>query len=164
MEARVTSQSQSFRLVERLEQANIHHGQEIRADLPSVRVLALAGAAEGQVLFCNMGAIRVRDILNRGDDGPLSTAVTVAGLDVATSGTYDILNALVSSNGDLRLVVDAGTRVVPAANTLRPRLEDPDSDLWAPAYGVSLWSVRPARAGHTREGLRDTGRGAWRLV
>ncbi len=37
MEAHVTSQSQSFRLVEKMEQASIHHGQEIRADLPKVR-------------------------------------------------------------------------------------------------------------------------------
>jgi hypothetical protein len=76
MEARVTSQSQSFRLVEKMEQASIHHGQEIRADLPNVRVLALAGSEAGQLLFCNMGPIRVEEILNRGDDRPLPTDVT----------------------------------------------------------------------------------------
>ncbi len=116
MEARVTSQSQSFRLVERMEQASIHHGQEIRADLPNVRVLALAGGGEGQVLFCNLGPIRVREILNRGDDRPLPTDVRLEGLEVCASGTYDVLNAFVSSNGDLRLVVDGETRVVPVAN------------------------------------------------
>ncbi len=72
MEAHVTSQSQSFRLVEKMEQASIHHGQEIRADLPNVRVLAHAGGEEGQVL----------------------------------------------SNGDLRLVVDDQTRVVPVASVV----------------------------------------------
>ena len=118
MEARVTSQSQSFRLVERMEQASIRHGQEIRADLPNVRVLALAGGGEGQVLFCNLGPIRVREILNRGDDRPLPTDVRLEGLQVFASGTYDVLNALVSSNGDLRLVVDSETRVVPAANVV----------------------------------------------
>jgi len=118
MEARVTSQSQSFRLVEKMEQASIHHGQEIRADLPNVRVLALAGGGEGQVLFCNMGPIRVKEILNRGDDRPLPTDVRVEGLEVVASGIYDIFNALVSSNGDLRLVVDGETRVVPAANVV----------------------------------------------
>ena len=116
MEARVTSQSQSFRLVEKMEQASIHHGQEIRADLPNVRVLALAGGGEGQVLFCNLGPIRVREILNRGDDRPLPTDVRLEGLEVCASGTYDLLNALVSSNGDLRLVVDSETKVVPVAN------------------------------------------------
>jgi len=115
MNARITSESQSFRLVERMEEAKISHGQELRADLSNVRVLALAGVAEVQALFCNMGPIRVRAILNRGDDRPLPAAVTLEGLEVPTSGTYDILNAPVSSNGDLRLVVDGATRVVRAA-------------------------------------------------
>ena len=113
MEARVTSQSQSFRLVERMEEANLQHGQEIRADLPSVRVLALAGGGEGQVLFCNMGPVRVREILSRGDDHPLPTNVTVEGLHVSNSGTYDVLNALVSSNGDIRLLVDGKAWLYP---------------------------------------------------
>jgi hypothetical protein len=114
MEARVTSQSQSFRLVERMEEARISHGQEIRADLPNVRVTALAGGREGQVLFCHVGPIRVRGILNRGDDRPLPGNLAVEGLEVPTSGSYDILNALVCSNGDLRLVADDKTWVVPA--------------------------------------------------
>jgi len=114
MEARVTLQSQSFRLRERMEEAKISHGQEMRADLPHIRVLALAGSGEGQALFCTIGPIRVREILNRGDDRPLPTDVRLEGLEVSSSGTYDILNALVSSNGNLRLVVDDKTRVVPA--------------------------------------------------
>ena len=118
MEARVTAQSQSFRLRERMVEANISHGQEIRADLPNIRVLALAGSGEGQALFCTMGPIRVREILNRGDDRPLPTDVTLEGLQVFSSGTYDVLNALVSSNGNLRLVVDSQTRVVPAASVV----------------------------------------------
>ena len=60
MKARVTSESQSFRLVERMAEARISHGQELRADLPNVRVLALAGVAEVPALFCNMGPIRVQ--------------------------------------------------------------------------------------------------------
>jgi hypothetical protein len=114
MEARVTSQSQSFRLVEKMEQASIHHGQEIRADLPNVRVLALAGSEAGQLLFCNMGPIRVEEILNRGDDRPLPTDVTIEGLQVSGSGTYDLLNIVVSCNGSVRLVVDDKTSVLPA--------------------------------------------------
>ena len=114
MEARITAQSQPFKLIERMEEAKIYHGQEIRADLPNVRVTALAGGKEGQVFFCTLGPIRVREILNRGDDRPLPSNVAVAGLEVPTSGSYDILNALICSNGDLRLVVDDKTRVVPA--------------------------------------------------
>ena len=115
MEARVTSQSQPFRLMERMEEAKVFHGQEVRADLPNVRITALAGSGEGEALFCNLGPIRVREIVNPGDEGPLPTNVTIEGLEVSISGTYDILNALVSANGDLRLVVDDKARVVPAA-------------------------------------------------
>src|SRR2546422_2049853 len=34
----ITAQSQSFKLRERLEEAKVSHGQEVRADLPNVRV------------------------------------------------------------------------------------------------------------------------------
>jgi len=114
MEARVTSQSQLFRLRQRMEEAKVFHGQEVRADLPNVRVTALAGSGEGQALFCNIGPIRVREVLQRGDDQPLSTDVTLQGLEVPMSGTYDILNARVSSNGGIELVVDDKTWLVPA--------------------------------------------------
>ncbi len=119
MEARVTSQSQPFRLMERMEEAKVLHGQELRADLPNVRVTALAGSGEGQALFCNVGPIRVREVLERGDDRPLPTNVTLQGLEVPISGTYDIFNARVSSNGDIRLVVDDKTWVVPAVKAVR---------------------------------------------
>ena len=118
METRVTSQSQSFRLMERMVEANISHGQEIRADLPNIRILALAGGRDAQVLFCTLRPIRVREILNRGDDRALPTDVTLENLRVATSGAYDILNALVSSNGDIRPVVDDQTRVVRAGRVV----------------------------------------------
>lgn len=136
MEARVTSQSQSFRLTERMEEAKILHGQEVRADLPNVRVTALAGSSEGQALFCNMGLIRVRETLSRGDDGPLSGNVTLKGLEVPISGAYDLLNALVSSNGDTSLVVDDKTSVVPADGTVSVSREvsftEPTGSRWAP--------------------------------
>ena len=48
-----------------------------------------------------------------GDGGPLPTAAIVEGLEVASVGTYDLLNVLVQSNGNLRLIVDDATRVVP---------------------------------------------------
>ncbi len=118
MEARVTSQSQPFRLMERMEEARVLHGQEFRADLPNVRVTALAGSEEGQVLFCDMGPIRVREVLHLGDDRPLPTHVTVQGLEAPVSGMYDIFNALVSSNGDMRLVVDHKTRVAPVVRAV----------------------------------------------
>lgn len=127
MEAHVTSQSQSFRLRQRAEEAHIRHGQEVRADVPNVRVTASAttpfgwrrrGAAtasrHGEVFFCNVGQIRIREVLASGDDQPLPTDVIVEGLEIAEPGSYDLLNVLVRSNGDIQLVLDEQTRIEPA--------------------------------------------------
>jgi hypothetical protein len=121
MEARVTSYSQVDRLREGMEKAEVRHGQEIRADLPGVRVVAMArnwftgrDKGKGEVFFCTMGPIRVLKVETPGDGRPLPTRVSIEGLEVPGSGTYDLLNTLVRSNGDLRLVVDDATRVVPS--------------------------------------------------
>lgn len=122
MEARVTGYSQTDRLRERMEQAEVRHGQEIRGDLPGVRVIGRArnwftprDKRNGEILFCNMGPIRVRKVTIQGDGRPLPAKVAVEGLVVPSSGTYDLLDVLVLSNGDLRLIVDDATKVVPVA-------------------------------------------------
>src|SRR5437879_8104095 len=101
MEARITAQSQSFKLRERLEEAKVSHGQEVRADLPNVRVGVLAATGEAQLMFCNMGSIRVRELLQPGDHGPLATDVTLQGLAVPVPGTYDLPHARESGNGSI---------------------------------------------------------------
>jgi hypothetical protein len=119
MEARVTARSQTYRLVERMEQAQVRHGEEIRADLPGIRVMAMGGGtwfsprrrADGEVYFCTMGPIRVRRVAIPGDGRPLPGNVVLDNLEVSRGGTYDLLNVLVRSNGDLRLIVDDATRV-----------------------------------------------------
>ena len=120
MEARVTAHSQASRLRERMAQAEVQHGQEIRADLPGIGVIAMARdwftarhQGKGEVFFCTMGPIRLLKVTIPGDGGPLPADVIVEGLEVANGGTYDLLNVLVRSNGDLRLIVDDATRVVP---------------------------------------------------
>ena len=120
MEARVTAISQAHRLRERMAQAEVRHGQEIRADLPGIRVTAMARNwftglpnGKGEVFFCTMGPIRVRETTTPGDGGPLPENVIVQGLEVPSDGTYDLVDALVQSNGDLRVIVDGATRVVP---------------------------------------------------
>src|SRR6266581_5486241 len=113
MEARITAQSQSFKLRERLEEAKVSHGQEIRADLPNVRVAVLAATGEAQLMFCNMGSIRVRELVQQGDHGPLATEVTLQGLAVPFPGSYDLVNARISVNGSIHVAVDLATEVVP---------------------------------------------------
>jgi len=121
MEARVSAYSQTHRLRERMAQAEVRHGQEIRADLPGIRVIAMGRNwftgrpnHNGEVFFCTMGPIRVREVKAAGDGAPLPSNVIVQGLEVTGDGTYDLIDALVQSNGDLRVIVDGATRVVPA--------------------------------------------------
>jgi hypothetical protein len=101
-------------------QAEVRHGQEIRADLPGIRVTAtgrnwFSGRpnGKGEVFFCTMGPIRVRETTTPGDGGPLPQNVVVQGLDVPIDGTYDLIDVLVQSNGDLRLILDGMSQVVP---------------------------------------------------
>ena len=122
MEARVTSYSQGYKLRERMAQAEVKHGQEIRADLPGIKVTAMGrnwftgrSNGKGEVFFCNMGPIRVREVTTPGDAAPLPNNVVVQGLEVPGDGTYDLVDVLVQSNGDLRLIVDGATQVVPVA-------------------------------------------------
>ena len=119
MEPRVMAHSQTYRLRERMAEATIKHGQEVRADLPGIRVMAhmadWRNAPEprvGIVFFCTMGSIRVREVLEPGDGRPLPHGVILEGLAVPEPGTYDVLNALVHSNGSLRVRVDSATQVV----------------------------------------------------
>jgi hypothetical protein len=131
MEARVTASSQTDRLREGMERAAVRHGQELRADLPGIRVVASSGKecsagdkGKGEVLFCTIGPIRVREATSPGDGRPLPSTVTLEGLVVPTSGAYDLLNTLVRSNGDLQLIVDDATRVVPSARERQVVTED----------------------------------------
>jgi hypothetical protein len=103
-------------------EAAIGHGQEVRADLPGIRITADADGwrtapeqQRGIVFFCTMGAIKIREVIEQGDDAPLPTEAVVEGLVVPYSGTYDIFNALIHSNGKLQLKVDSATRIVPRA-------------------------------------------------
>jgi len=137
MEARITAQSQSFKLRERLEEAKVSHGQEVRADLPNVRVAMFAATGEAQLMFCNMGSIRVRELVQQGDYGPLATEVTLQGLAVPIPGSYDLVNARVSVNGRIHLVVDRETQVVPNGLRGLERIAQVYLDNWPGSVGVA---------------------------
>jgi hypothetical protein len=115
-----------------MEQAEVRHGQEIRADLPGVRVGAMTRNwftgrpnGKGEVFFCNMGSITVREKTTPGDGRPLPDNVIVQGLEVPCEGTYDLIDVLVQSNGDLRVIMDAASRAVPATKLAAARSGDP---------------------------------------
>jgi hypothetical protein len=120
MEPRVFAHSQTYRLRERMNEADIRHGQEVRADLPGIRVTAAFDGwrtspdpTTGVIFFCTMGPITIREVLQQGDGQTLPTEVVLEGLAVPGPGTYDIVNALVHSNGALRVRADSATRIVP---------------------------------------------------
>ena len=134
MEPRVMAHSQAFRLRERMTEAAIGHGQEVRADLTGIRVSphfanrqSVAEPSSGIVFFCTMGSIRVREVLEQGDGKPLPTEVVLEGLVVPEPGTYDVLDAVIHSNGALRVRVDERTRVVQRARVVAPNWYVPDS-------------------------------------
>jgi hypothetical protein len=133
MEARVTAHSQAYRLRERMEQAKVQHGQEIRADVPGIRVLAMTREwftarhrGKGEVFFCTMGPIRVREVTVPGDGSPLPSDVVIDGLEVASGGSYDLLNVLVQSNGGP--AADRGRRDAGGTRDQRTR-DESGSDL-----------------------------------
>ena len=118
MEVRVSAYSQSHRLRERLAEAEVSHGEELRADVRAVRVqhsprewLARRHEGKGEVFFCAMRPVQVRRVSIPGDGGPLPQQTLLEGLQVPCEGTYDLLNVLIRSNGDLRLIVDEASRV-----------------------------------------------------
>jgi hypothetical protein len=135
MEAHVTAQSQTYRLEQRAREAHLRHGQEVRADVPNVRVASAhdsepavfsrfqwlrrddptPAVPRGTLFFCDIGPLHVREVVVEGDDAPLPSSVVVEGLTVPAVGRYDLVNVLVRTNGDLRLIVDGETRLEPAA-------------------------------------------------
>lgn len=131
MEVRITAHSQSHRLRERLAEADVRHGQELRADVRGVRVrlgnptwLARPTKATGDVYFCTVDAIRVRRVAIDGDGGELPDHTSLEGLQVPAEGTYDLLNVLVRSNGDLRLIVDEASEVEAVTGNRRESYAD----------------------------------------
>jgi hypothetical protein len=132
MEARVTSYSQAERLRERMAQADVRHGQEIRADLPGIRVEAMGRnwfigkpSRHGVVFFCTMGPITIRETTTPGDGGPLPSNVILEGLEIPAEGIYNLKDVLVQSNGDLRVIIDGDSRVEPVVRRAETRQVSP---------------------------------------
>jgi hypothetical protein len=120
MNVLVTPQSQTERLRDRAREADIAHGDVVRADVDNVRVEVGAAASlafwrplrqDAEIFFCNIGPIRIRERLRAGDREPLPMGVDVEGIEVESSGRYDLVNALIRSNGRIEVVVDRETTV-----------------------------------------------------
>lgn len=82
----------------------------------------------------------MREVTSPADGRPLPTRVTLEGLVVPSSGAYDLLSTLVRSSGDLQLIVDDATRVVPVVRERQIVTEEEwfccDLGIGAPPSGV----------------------------
>ena len=112
MEAHVTAASQQYRLREAIEKSDIRHEETVRADIPRVRVAAGIGVAPGAtIFFCDVEPIRVRRRLSNGDDAPIPETVVMEGITFPGAGEYDLKDAIVHCNGDIRITADSKTKV-----------------------------------------------------
>ena len=127
MQVHLTAHSQSHRLRERMEEAGVRHGQEVRADVRGVRVELTTpewftrwDKIKADVFFCAVSAVEVRRVAIEGDGRPLPDRTTLDGLQVPHEGRYDLLNVLIRSNGDLRLIMDDASMVKAAPSIREP--------------------------------------------
>ena len=84
-----------------------------------------------------MGSIRVRELVQPGDQRPLATEVTLQGLAVPFPGTYDLVNARVAVNGSIHVMVDRDTRVVPSVHRGLEGIAQVYLDNWPRSVGVA---------------------------
>jgi len=123
----VTSASQVDKLRSKMQEKGVTHAAEVRADIRGVRVgqgespervsilQKLIGhpTKKAPVFFCNIRGFENLKVLQNGDGNPLPDRATIRGLKVEGSGLFNLLNARVFSNGQINVVVDRATRVVP---------------------------------------------------
>lgn len=110
--AEVGSSSQPERLVAAMADSAITHGQTVRGDVE--RVSVAVGSDTPLVFFCGVRRVTVRRTIEAGDGAPLPDDVVMEGLEVDTEGTYDIRNALITSNGRVVVSIDALSTVTPS--------------------------------------------------
>lgn len=117
----IDTDPQVFRLAEFMREKQVTHGAVIRVDIQGVQVgkpfydettLMPASVDVQPVFFCNILNFDVKKVLQLGDGRALPKQVIVDGLRVRECGYVDILNALVSSNGVIRITVDSESKVV----------------------------------------------------
>jgi len=79
----------------------------------------------------------VRELVQSGDQGPLATEVTLQGLAVPFPGSYDLVNARVSVNGGIHVVVDKETQVVANGRRGLEGIAEVYLDNWPRSVGVA---------------------------
>jgi len=124
----VTPTSQVEKLKMRMSEKGITHAGELRVDIPGVSV-GEAVYAEGSttlekisgkaprvspVFFCNISELNIRKILKDGDGKPVPNQAAIHGLKVERAGRFNLINAKIFSNGEINVIVDDESKVVPA--------------------------------------------------
>lgn len=108
-EAQASKQSQCHKLRSRLEEAGFTHGESARVHLPG---LALQDSQEGlRGYFCRVGRIQVIERLEEGDGKALPEEADLRGIVFPGKGLHCLENAVVRSNGRMRIEADEKTEV-----------------------------------------------------
>lgn len=116
----VSQGSQPDKLRREMREADVTHGATVRADIRNVQVRRASSAdrfggflESPTIFFCDIERLRNVKFVKQGDGGELPAQAEVAGLRFPGPGDYDIFNALISSNGVLRVSADGQTTITP---------------------------------------------------
>lgn len=108
----VSAYSQPHVLQQRMKEANLTHGQTVRADITTVRLEQNFGKAV--LYFCPSQGIVVNEKITDGDGGSIPSEATLVGFEKMIPkdmkpGLYDLKNAKLFSNGTMQVIADEHT-------------------------------------------------------
>ncbi len=129
---RVRNTIQPHQLQTKLTAAGVTHDQVARVDIRNIEVAPVTPdiitavatffgkkTKRADVRFCNIANVQVGPVIKGGDGAALPWKVLVKGLlRVTEPGFYNLVGALLNSNGKITLEVDEETRIEPACGQL----------------------------------------------
>lgn len=109
----LTQYSQPHVLQQRMKEANLTHGQTVRADIDNVRIEQ--NWEKAVLYFCPVEKIKVNECISEGDGGSIPADATLVGFEKILPkdikpGLYDLKNAKLFSNGTMQVIADADTK------------------------------------------------------
>lgn len=106
----LTSYSQPHVLQQRMKEANLTHGDRVKADISPVRLESNFGKMV--MYFCPAQTISVHKKLEAGDGGSIPCEAIIEGFQLPAnikSGLYDLKNVELFSNGTMQVIAGPNT-------------------------------------------------------
>jgi len=108
----ISQYSQPHVLQQRMKEANLTHGQTVKADITTVRLEQNFGKMV--LYFCPSQTVVVNERITDGDGGKIPSEVTLIGFEekvpkTMKPGLYDLKNAKLFSNGTMQVIADENT-------------------------------------------------------